>query len=175
MFLTYLDRWPALGVPIRNTFPQPALMEPSNFVCWRWGPTQLCLIPSFSGDVETKQNTTTFTVGGDVASQQNGNIWASENAIVSLSLNGTFNVFDPRDNSSWRKIHASRKGALLKPVANRNNHRDRQKLSPLQHWHSSLSRPSSQAPLTGPCGHSTCLQEKRMLSRINPARVKFPE
>ena len=56
----------------------------------------------------------TFTVGGDVASQQNGNIWASENAIVSLSLNGTLNVFDPRDNSIWRRIHARISAAFLK-------------------------------------------------------------
>ncbi|KAJ9128170.1 hypothetical protein QFC24_000462 [Naganishia onofrii] len=42
-------------------------------------------------DIETKQATTTFTIGSDVASQQNGNIWASENSIVSLSLDGTLN------------------------------------------------------------------------------------
>ncbi|KAJ9125472.1 hypothetical protein QFC22_000433 [Naganishia vaughanmartiniae] len=58
-------------------------------------------------DIETKQATTTFTIGNDVASQQNGNIWASENAIVSLSLDGTLNVLDPRDDKSWRKIYAS--------------------------------------------------------------------
>ncbi|KAI5454488.1 WD40 repeat-like protein [Naganishia albida] len=60
-------------------------------------------------DVETRKNTTTFTVGGDVASQQNGNVWASENAVVSLSLDGILNVFDPRDSSSWRKIHGPTK------------------------------------------------------------------
>jgi WD40 repeat protein len=75
--------------------------------------------PYFLGDAETKQNTTTFTVGGDVASQQNGNIWASENAIVSLSLNGTLNVFDSRDNSSWRKIHVSRQYTSGETSANR--------------------------------------------------------
>ncbi|KAJ9109115.1 hypothetical protein QFC21_000443 [Naganishia friedmannii] len=58
-------------------------------------------------DIENKQATTIFTIGNDVASQQNGNIWASENAIVSLSLDGTLNVLDPRDDKSWRKIYAS--------------------------------------------------------------------
>jgi WD40 repeat protein len=85
-------------------------MEPLSSVCSTRISDQLRVLLYISGDVETKQNTTTFTVGGDVASQQNGNIWASENDIVSLSLNGTLNVFDPRDNSTWRKIHASRYG-----------------------------------------------------------------
>ncbi|KAJ9109724.1 hypothetical protein QFC19_001954 [Naganishia cerealis] len=101
--------WPAHGVLTRRSFRLPALTGLSNYV--RMSElvpvTRRLKIFSTSGDIETKQATTTFTIGSDVASQQNGNIWASENAVVSLSFDGTLNVFDPRDDKSWRKIYAS--------------------------------------------------------------------
>lgn len=68
------------------------------------------------GDAETKQATQTYTIGTDVASQQNGNVWASENSIVSLSLDGTLNVIDPRVDGKWNKIHVS---GLVIPNARR--------------------------------------------------------
>ncbi|KAK0496108.1 quinon protein alcohol dehydrogenase-like superfamily [Armillaria luteobubalina] len=47
-------------------------------------------------DVETRKSVTTWAVGSGVTSQQVGNTWSAENGIVSLSLGGDLNVFDPR-------------------------------------------------------------------------------
>ncbi|KAK0435218.1 WD40-repeat-containing domain protein [Armillaria borealis] len=47
-------------------------------------------------DVETRKSVTTWTVGSGVTNQQVGNTWSAENGIVSLSLGGDLNVFDPR-------------------------------------------------------------------------------
>ena len=71
-----------------------------------------------SGDAETKQAIQTYTIGTDVASQQNGNVWANENSIVSLGLDGTLNVIDPRVDGKWNQIHVralieSNSGVLL--------------------------------------------------------------
>ncbi len=61
----------------------------------------------FTGDLETKKNITTFTVGTDILSQQNGNVWAKENEVVSLGLDGVLNVFDPRAPEGVRKLYVS--------------------------------------------------------------------
>ena len=71
-----------------------------------------------SGNAETKQAIQTYTIGTDVASQQNGNVWANENSIVSLGLDGTLNVIDPRVDGKWNQIHVralieSNSGVLL--------------------------------------------------------------
>lgn len=128
------------------------------------------------GDVETKQNTTTFTVGGDIASQQNGNVWASENAVVSLSLDGTLNVFDPRDSSSWRKIHvrgihAHSKQLLTTLCVNR----DLQKRSPPQLCLSNPNLLSLPALSTALCELSACRLARRMLWKVNLERAKSLE
>ncbi|KAF8221062.1 WD40 repeat-like protein [Tricholoma matsutake] len=47
-------------------------------------------------DVETRKAITTWTLGTDVGHQQVGNTWSGERDIVSLSLSGDLNVFDPR-------------------------------------------------------------------------------
>ncbi|PBK89799.1 WD40 repeat-like protein, partial [Armillaria gallica] len=47
-------------------------------------------------DVETRKSVTTWTVGSGVTNQQVGNTWSAENGIVSLSLGGDLNVFNPR-------------------------------------------------------------------------------
>lgn len=52
--------------------------------------------PHLSGDVEARKATTTWTVGTTVDDQQLGNTWNGENNLVSLSLGGNLNVFDPR-------------------------------------------------------------------------------
>ncbi|KAJ1311180.1 hypothetical protein OPQ81_009681 [Rhizoctonia solani] len=49
-------------------------------------------------DVETRQAITTWNLGTAVDHQQVGNTWAGDN-LVSLSLNGTLNIFDKRDGS----------------------------------------------------------------------------
>lgn len=48
------------------------------------------------GDVEARKAITTWTVGSTVDDQQLGNTWSGENNLVSLSLGGNLNVFDPR-------------------------------------------------------------------------------
>ncbi|KAJ7461763.1 WD40 repeat-like protein [Mycena galericulata] len=47
-------------------------------------------------DVETRKATTTWSLGAGVNNQQVGNVWSRETDIVSLSLSGDLNVFDPR-------------------------------------------------------------------------------
>ncbi|CEL57969.1 putative WD repeat-containing protein C9G1,05 OS=Schizosaccharomyces pombe (strain 972 / ATCC 24843) GN=SPAC9G1.05 PE=3 SV=1 [Rhizoctonia solani AG-1 IB] len=49
-------------------------------------------------DVETHQSVVTWTLGSGIEHQQVGNTWAGDN-LVSLSLNGTLNIFDKRDGS----------------------------------------------------------------------------
>jgi len=39
---------------------------------------------------------TTWTVGPEVSHQQVGNAWNGESNLVSLSLSGALNIFDPR-------------------------------------------------------------------------------
>ncbi|KAJ7634661.1 WD40-repeat-containing domain protein [Roridomyces roridus] len=47
-------------------------------------------------DVETRKATSTWSLGSGVNNQQVGNVWSRETDIVSLSLSGDLNVFDPR-------------------------------------------------------------------------------
>ena len=56
-------------------------------------------------DAQSGQESQTFNVGSAVEDQQNGIVWANENTIVSVSLSGTLNLFDPREGSKWRKLH----------------------------------------------------------------------
>ncbi|PBK89805.1 WD40 repeat-like protein [Armillaria gallica] len=61
-------------------------------------------------DVETRKSVTAWTVGSSVTNQQVGNTWSAENGIVSLSLGGDLNVFDPRvGNKSTRTFTAPQK------------------------------------------------------------------
>ncbi|KAF8652390.1 hypothetical protein AX16_004418 [Volvariella volvacea WC 439] len=47
-------------------------------------------------DVETRKPVTTWTLGTGIDNQQVGNTWSSNHGIVSLSMSGNLNVFDPR-------------------------------------------------------------------------------
>ncbi|KAJ7717627.1 WD40 repeat-like protein [Mycena maculata] len=47
-------------------------------------------------DVETQKAANTWSLGAGVSNQQVGNVWSRETDIVSLSLSGDLNVFDPR-------------------------------------------------------------------------------
>ncbi|KAK0192588.1 quinon protein alcohol dehydrogenase-like superfamily [Armillaria mellea] len=61
-------------------------------------------------DVETRKFVTAWTVGSGVTNQQVGNTWSPENGIVSLSLGGDLNVFDPRvGDKSTRTFTAPQK------------------------------------------------------------------
>lgn len=60
------------------------------------------------GDVETRKVTTSWTVGSGVEHQQTGNSWTSSDKIVSLSMGGVLNVFDPREGAGpVKEIHVS--------------------------------------------------------------------
>ncbi|KAL5641057.1 hypothetical protein ACGC1H_001509 [Rhizoctonia solani] len=50
-------------------------------------------------DVETRQAVTTWNLGSAIEHQQVGNTWAGGDNLVSLSLDGTLNIFDKRDGS----------------------------------------------------------------------------
>ena len=39
-------------------------------------------------------------MGSDVSSQQNGIVYANPNTVISVSLSGVLNIFDPRESSS---------------------------------------------------------------------------
>src|SRR6266478_164583 len=54
------------------------------------------LIYEYQGGVEAQKNVTTWSLGTSIGNQQVGNVWAEENEIVSLSVDGNLNVFDPR-------------------------------------------------------------------------------
>lgn len=61
-------------------------------------------------DVEARKATTTWNLGAGVNNQQVGNTWSGERDIVSLSLFGDLNVFDPRiGNKPARIIQAPQK------------------------------------------------------------------
>ncbi|KAK0220027.1 WD40 repeat-like protein [Armillaria fumosa] len=61
-------------------------------------------------DVETRKSVRTWSVGSGVTNQQVGNTWSAENGIVSLSLGGDLNVFDPRvGDKSTRTFSAPQK------------------------------------------------------------------
>jgi WD40 repeat protein len=79
-------------------------MVSSRFVSIFWWAVLTTL-----GDATSQQESHKFTVGSDLDSQQNGVVWANPNTIVSASLSGTLNVFDIRENSTWRKLYGPTK------------------------------------------------------------------
>ncbi|KIJ46853.1 hypothetical protein M422DRAFT_249597 [Sphaerobolus stellatus SS14] len=81
-----------------------------------WSPDSKSIVTSSADgtvklwDVETRKATTTWTLGSDLAFQQLGNTWTPKDAIVSLSLDGLVNVFDPRNGSGpARTLHGAQK------------------------------------------------------------------
>jgi WD40 repeat protein len=60
-------------------------------------------------DARTFKSVQQYTVGSEVADQQNGVVFANPNAIVSVSLSGVLNIFDPREAKNWRKLHGPTK------------------------------------------------------------------
>ena len=50
----------------------------------------------FIGDAQMQKAINTWTVGSGVDYQQVGNTWSGQSDLVSLSMSGDLNVFDPR-------------------------------------------------------------------------------
>ncbi|KAL9710209.1 WD40 repeat-like protein [Leucoagaricus gongylophorus] len=63
-------------------------------------------------DVETRKATTTWTVGSAIDDQQVGNTWSGENNLVSLSLGGNLNVFDPRTPERSARVFSAPQTAI---------------------------------------------------------------
>lgn len=60
-----------------------------------------------------RKATTKWTLGSGVEYQQMGNTWTSSGLIVSLSMGGILNVFDPREGAGPTKlIHVSFRSVL---------------------------------------------------------------
>ncbi|KAG6830598.1 hypothetical protein H0H92_015879 [Tricholoma furcatifolium] len=55
-------------------------------------------------DVQTEKPVTTWTLGSGIPHQQVGNTWCGEQDIVSLSLSGSLNIFDPRSGAGPSRI-----------------------------------------------------------------------
>lgn len=57
-----------------------------------------------AGDIETKQATSTYTLGTAVDHQQVGAVWSAPTTVVSLAMSGDLNVFDTRAGDKPAKI-----------------------------------------------------------------------
>ncbi|TFK32026.1 WD40 repeat-like protein [Crucibulum laeve] len=55
-------------------------------------------------DVETRKAVQTWTLGTGISHQQMGNTWSGEQDIVSLSLSGDLNLFDPRTGEKPTRV-----------------------------------------------------------------------
>ena len=94
-----LCRWLAIGVLTANRYSPHRLIVLSNFVRML-----VHLRSSLShrfffglvGDAQTQKAVTTWTVGSGVNHQQIGNTWSGQDDLVSLSMSGALNIFDPR-------------------------------------------------------------------------------
>lgn len=105
-----------LGVRIINHF---SLLRPTRLSSYvgnlKPTPSRLPLTLPFkhlSGDVEARKATTTWTVGSAIDDQQVGNTWSGENNLVSLSLGGNLNVFDPRTPERSARVFSVSVGFL---------------------------------------------------------------
>ncbi|KAG6887804.1 hypothetical protein C0992_010656 [Termitomyces sp. T32_za158] len=76
----------------------------------------LTIVP---GDVEAQKSVATWKLGSGVDNQQVGNAWSGERDIVSLSLSGSLNVFDPRRSGvPSRTLNAPQKAVTsLAPIS----------------------------------------------------------
>ncbi|KAJ2934186.1 hypothetical protein H1R20_g2912, partial [Candolleomyces eurysporus] len=63
-------------------------------------------------DIETQKAVTTWNLGAGVNNQQTGNTWSDNINIVSLSLSGDLNVFDPRDGDKPTRVFSAPQKAV---------------------------------------------------------------
>lgn len=63
-------------------------------------------------DVEARKATTSWTVGSAVDDQQLGNTWGGDHNLVSLSLGGNLNVFDPRTADKPSRVFSAPQTAV---------------------------------------------------------------
>ncbi|KAG6919841.1 hypothetical protein DXG01_000346 [Tephrocybe rancida] len=90
-----------------------------------WGPNSKSFVTSSADctvalwDVQTQKPVTTWKLGSGVEHQQVGNAWSGERDIVSLSISGALNVFDPRTGGApSRIINAPQKAVnALAPIS----------------------------------------------------------
>ncbi|KDQ07334.1 hypothetical protein BOTBODRAFT_38865 [Botryobasidium botryosum FD-172 SS1] len=75
-----------------------------------WSPDSRSLVTSSADstvkiwDVETQKAVSSWTLGSGVEHQQLGNAWVGQKSIVSLSLSGNLNVFDPSTGDKPTKV-----------------------------------------------------------------------
>ncbi|KAI9438566.1 WD40 repeat-like protein [Lactarius indigo] len=88
-----------------------ALRSSVQFVQTRAG----CVI----GTVETRKATTTYTLGTGLEHQQVGNVWSSQDTIVSLSFSGCLNVFDRRSGEKQpvKVLHGPQKAVTAAAIS----------------------------------------------------------
>lgn len=55
-------------------------------------------------DIETRKSLQVWTVGSGVSNQQVGGVWSGINDLVSLSMSGDLNVFDPRTGDKPTRV-----------------------------------------------------------------------
>ncbi|KAG6849485.1 hypothetical protein H0H93_008012, partial [Arthromyces matolae] len=75
-----------------------------------WGPDSKGFITSSADctvalwDVQAQKAVATWKLGSGVEHQQVGNVWSGERDIVSLSISGALNIFDPRNGGAPSRI-----------------------------------------------------------------------
>lgn len=72
-------------------------------------------------DAQTQKAVTTWTVGAGVDHQQTGNTWNDNVNIVSLSLSGDLNVFDPRVGDKPTRVFSAPQKAINSIIATTND------------------------------------------------------
>jgi WD40 repeat protein len=60
--------------------------------------------PVVLGDIEARKSLQTWTVGSGVPNQQVGGVWSGISDLVSLSMSGDLNIFDPRTGDKPTRI-----------------------------------------------------------------------
>ncbi|KAH9171396.1 WD40 repeat-like protein [Lactarius sanguifluus] len=70
-------------------------------------------------DIETRKATTTYTLGTGLEHQQVGNVWSSQDTIVSLSFSGCLNVFDRRSGEKRpvKVLHGPQKAVTAATIS----------------------------------------------------------
>ncbi len=66
-------------------------------------------IDAILGDASTQKAVITWTVGSGLGHQQAGNTWSGQTDLVSLSMSGELNIFDPRIGDKPARVLSVRK------------------------------------------------------------------